>query len=116
MFVRKNYKKSAPERAGIVACAIGHAKKVAISESHEIAHVDYLGQIMNIESSRARKLFKECSRKGSEISMHDWAREKGCHLRITRNRTSSIFRPYNKNWKRLRSKIIKGAPSGGPGY
>ena len=54
----KNYKRSAPGGARILAFAIGRAKKVAVSESCEIAHVDYLGQITNIGSSHVRKLLR----------------------------------------------------------
>ena len=53
---RANYKKSAPERARILACAISYSKKVTDWESHEIARVAYFGQITNIGNSRARKL------------------------------------------------------------
>ena len=52
----ENYKRSAPGRIGILACAIGHAKEVATSESREIARVVYLGQITNIGSGHVRKL------------------------------------------------------------
>ena len=92
------------------------SKKVAVLESREIAQVAYLGQITNIESGRAQKLSKECSREGREISVRDWAREKGCRLRIVRNRVCSIFRGNNEYSKRSRVKIIKGALPGGPGY
>ena len=54
--VHENCKRCAPERAGILACVIGHGKDVAVSELYEIAWVAYLGQIMNIGSGRARKL------------------------------------------------------------
>ena len=53
---RVNYKRSAPARVGILACSIGRAKEVAVSESHEIARVAYLGQITSIGRSRAQKL------------------------------------------------------------
>ena len=53
MDVRENYKRSAPERAGILACAIARAKNFTISKLHEIAQVAYLGQITNIGSGRA---------------------------------------------------------------
>ena len=49
----ENYKRSAPERAGMLVCAIRRTKKVAVSESREIASVAYLGQITNIGSGRA---------------------------------------------------------------
>ena len=45
-----------PVRAGILACVIVCAKKVIISESHDIARVAYLGQITIFESDRVRKL------------------------------------------------------------
>ena len=41
---------------GIIACGNGRANEVAVSESREIAHVAYLGQITFIGSGRARKL------------------------------------------------------------
>ena len=44
----KNYNSSAPESAEILVCVISYSKKVALSESHEIACVAYLGQIMII--------------------------------------------------------------------
>ena len=44
----ENYKRSAPGRAGILACAIGRANEVTVSELREIARVAYLGQITNI--------------------------------------------------------------------
>ena len=49
----ENYKRSVPERAGILAHAIPHEKRVAVSELREIARVAYLGQITNIGSGRA---------------------------------------------------------------
>ena len=63
----ENYKRSAPERAKILACAIAPAKKVVVSESREIAWVAYLAQITIIRSSRARKLWKERSWNGQDI-------------------------------------------------
>ena len=42
--------------AAILACAIGVAKEVAVSESLKIAWISYLGQITNIGSDRARKV------------------------------------------------------------
>ena len=84
--------------AGILACV----EMVAVSELHEIAWLAYLGQIMNIGSSRARKLEKLL--------------ENGCNLRITRNCTGRIFRPNNKYWKCSRAKIIKRALLGRPIY
>ena len=53
---------------------------------------------------------------GLDISVRDWSREKGCHLRIARNHTGSIFRANNEYWKWSCTKIIKGALQGGPGY
>ena len=103
----KNYKRSAPERARILACAIGRLKRVVILESRVIARVAYLGQITNTGGGRAGKLQKERSHEDRDISVHDWARENGCHLRITRNCTGSIFRLNNKYWKWSRVKIIK---------
>ena len=84
-------------------CVNGRANEVAVSESREIALVAYLGQITSIGSGRAVKLKKELSREGRDICV----REKGCRLRIVRNRTGSIFRLNNENWKRSRTKIIK---------
>ena len=88
--------KTINEWAGILVCAIGRVKKVAVSESRGIVRVAYLGQIMNIGIGRARKLYKEHSREGRDISVSEWAREKVCRDGITRNRTGSIFRPNNK--------------------
>ena len=48
--------------------------------------------------------------------MRDCARYKGCHLRIARNHTGSIFMPNNDYWKRSREKILKSALLGGQGY
>ena len=53
---RENYKRSALGRVGILARVIGRAKKVAVSESCEIARVAYLGQITTIGSDYAQKL------------------------------------------------------------
>ena len=44
----------------------------------EIARVAYLGQITNIKSGRARKLYKVQSQDGQDINVRDWSREKGC--------------------------------------
>ena len=52
----ENYKRSAPERVGILACARSYRKKVAVSDSREIARIAYLGKITNIGSSHTRKL------------------------------------------------------------
>ena len=52
--VQENYKKSALGWAGILACVIGSAKNDAISESHEIVQVAYLGQIAIIGSGHVR--------------------------------------------------------------
>ena len=52
---RENYRRSAPRRAGILACAIGPAKKIAVSESREISWIASLGQITIIGSGCARK-------------------------------------------------------------
>ena len=52
----KIVKGALPKRAGILACVIGHAKKVALSESREIARVAYFGKITNIGSGPARKI------------------------------------------------------------
>ena len=41
---------------GILACEISYSKKVAVSESHEIALGAYLGQIPIIGSGCAGKL------------------------------------------------------------
>ena len=54
--MRENYKRSAPVRAGILASTISYSIKVAVSKSHEIARVAYLGRITNIGSNRAGKL------------------------------------------------------------
>ena len=51
--VFENYKRSTVGRTGILACAIGRAKKVVVSESLENTRVTHLGQITNIESGRA---------------------------------------------------------------
>ena len=99
----------------MLACAIGHVKKVAVLESHEIARVAYLGRITSIGSGRVCKLLKERCREGRDISVCDWASEKGCCLRIARNRTGSTLRPNNKYWKKLNAKIIE-ALLGGAGY
>ena len=99
-----------------LACAISYSKKVAVSESREIARVAYLGQITNIESDRGGKLEMERSSEGQGISVRDWARENGCRLKIAQNRTGSIFSPNNEYWKPSRVKIRKGALPGGPGY
>ena len=56
MVARENYKGSSPWRAGILASSIARVKKVAVSESLEIARVAYVGQITNIGSGRAQKL------------------------------------------------------------
>ena len=56
--MRENYNRSALGRVGILAFVIRRAKKVAVSESCEIARVDYLGQITNIGSSHVRKLLR----------------------------------------------------------
>ena len=48
---REKFKMSTLGRAEVLACAIGRAKKVAVSESCEIAWIAYLGQITNIGSS-----------------------------------------------------------------
>ena len=53
---RENYKTSAPGTADILPCAISYLQKVAISESREIARVEYLGQKTNIRSGWVRKL------------------------------------------------------------
>ena len=72
----ENYQRSAPERAGILPCVIDRMKKVAVSKSREIARVAYLRQITMIGSGCARKLEKERSGEGQDISV----REKGCPL------------------------------------
>ena len=54
MVACENLERSAPRRAGILACAIGHAKIVAVSELREIALVASLCQITNIGSGHAR--------------------------------------------------------------
>ena len=54
---RENYKRIAPGWAGILACTIGRAKKVVLSESHGIALVAYLGQITNMGRT-ARENYK----------------------------------------------------------
>ena len=116
MVAPENYKRSTLEWAGILACTIRHMKKVIVSELREIARVAYLGQITNIGSGRARKLLIERTREARENSVHDWAHEKGCCLKITRNRIGSIFMPSNEYWKQSRENIIKGALLGQPGY
>ena len=83
----------------ILACAIVRAKKVAVSESREIARVAYLAQITNIGSGRGRKFYKERFREGGDISVRDCARKKGCRLKVAWNHTGSIFRPKNEYWK-----------------
>ena len=114
--MRENYKKSAPWRARILACAIARTKMDAVSESREMALIALIGQIMNIGSGRARKFQMERSRDGLKISMRDKLLEKGCSIKITRDRTGSIFRPNNEYWKWSGEKIINRALSGGPGY
>ena len=96
MVTSENSKRSTLRRFGILACAIGHAKKVAVSESREIAPVAYLGQITNIGSGRVGKLCKKRSREGRDISVREvtWV---------------AYFRRNNKYWKKSRAKIIKGA-------
>ena len=86
----ENYKRSALGRAEILAYAIARVKKVAVSESREIARVAYLGQITNVGNGRARKLLKERSREGRDISVREWAREKVSRLGIARNRTGGV--------------------------
>ena len=61
MVERENYKRSAPARVGILACAIGLAKEVIVSESRDIARVADLVHIKNIGSGLARKLKTERS-------------------------------------------------------
>ena len=116
MVARENYKSSAPWRARILAYAINYTKKVAVTKSREIARVAYLGQITNIGSYCARKLIKERSRGGRDISGHDCLWENGCHLKIARNSTGSKVRPNNEYWKWSRAKIRKGPLLGGSGY
>ena len=53
---RENFKRSTFGIARILACAIGREKKIAVSESYEIAWVAYIGQITNIDSGLTRKL------------------------------------------------------------
>ena len=91
-------------------------KNVGILESREIARVAYLGQITNIGTGCVQKLLKELSQECRDIGVRDCVREKGCCLRVARNRTGSIFRPNNEYWKWSRAKIIKGALLGGLGY
>ena len=112
----ENYKRSSLETAGILASAIGCAKKLAVSESRESARGAYFGKITNIGSGRTRKLKKKRSQEGRDISVHDGAHENYCPLRIARNRLGSIFRPNNNYGKRSRMEIIKGELVGGPGY
>ena len=52
----KIIKGALPGGDGILACVIGRANEVAVSESREIAWVAYFGQIMSIGCSRALKL------------------------------------------------------------
>ena len=52
--------------------------------------------------------------RGGDISVREWARERGCGLRIARNHTGFIFKPNNEYWKQSRAKIIKGALPEGP--
>ena len=110
------YKRCTLGRAGILVCAFEHAKTVAFSESHEIAWVPYLGQITNIRSGRVQKLKKEHSRVSRDMGMRDCACEKGCCLKIAQNLTGSILRPNNEYWKRSRGKIIKRVLLRGPRY
>ena len=91
-------------------------KKVAVSESREIAWVAYLGQITNIGSGHAQKLDKECSREGRDISVRDKLFDIGCRLIFARNRTVSIFNPNIEYWKQSSVKIINGALLGGLRY
>ena len=69
------------------------AKKVVVSELHEIALVASLGQINNIGSDRVRKFKMECSQVQWQIKESERAREKCWSHRIARNRSSSIIRP-----------------------
>ena len=71
-------------------------EKGFVSESQEVVRVAYLGQITNIGSGRVRKLLKDRSREGRDISMHNCAREKGSRHKITRNPKGSIFMPNNE--------------------
>ena len=64
---RDNYKRCPLEKAGILACTTGRAKKVAVSESGEIVHVAYLGQITSIEIGRAGKNYKNCASRWARI-------------------------------------------------
>ena len=78
---------------------IGRAKKVSVLESRGIALVAYLGQITNFGSGRVLKLKKEHYGEGRDICVRDWACEKGCRPGIVWNRTGSIFRLDNEDWK-----------------
>ena len=53
---------------------------------------------------------------GQDISVRDKLLEKGCSLRVARNRMDSIFRPNKEYKKQSRVKTIKEALLGGPGY
>ena len=63
-------------------CAISNSKKVAISESREITQVAYLRQVMNIESCRMKKLEKERTQYGLDISVCDKLLEKNLPSQI----------------------------------
>ena len=83
----------APGRNSKLTSASVRAKKVQVSELHEIAPVASLGKIKNIGSDNARKFKKECSREQRQINERERVREKGSSLRIARNPTSCNIRP-----------------------
>ena len=58
---RVNYRRSGPRKARILACTINNLKKVAVSESREIARVACLGQITNIGSDRVQNYKRSTS-------------------------------------------------------
>ena len=96
MVARENYKKCALGRAGILACTIACAKKVAVSESREIIRVAYLGQKLILEAVACKNYERSaCERAGM---------------------LACAIRPNNEYWKQSCAKIIKGALPRGPGY
>ena len=114
--VSENNKGCAPRRNGILPCAIGRAKKVAVSESREITWVAYLGQITNIGSSRARNYKSRAPRRAGILVCASGRAKKGCCLKIARNCTGSIFTRNNEYWNWSSTKTINGSLPGGLEY
>ena len=91
------------------------AKRLTISESHEILQVPYLGQMTKKRSDRTRKFQPVRSREGQDIYAHARSRYKIDLLRIGRNRTSTPIGQNDEYWKQSRAKIVTGALPGEPG-